>query len=144
MKRILVGIDGSLESKSTADFAARLAKATGSSLTLLYVAPVPVPIGPEPYYAHGGLDEWDLAQREYAEALLREMSARCEKAGAEVETKLGWGPPAETLADTAEKENFDLVAVGHRGRGAVQRMLLGSVADRLAQISHKPVLVCRG
>ena len=56
----------------------------------------------------------------------------------------GWGPPAETLADTAEKENFDLVAVGHRGRGAVERLLLGSVADRLAQISHKPVLICRG
>jgi nucleotide-binding universal stress UspA family protein len=84
-----------------------------------------------------------LAQREYGNAVLREMSMRCAGAGASVETRLEWGPPAETLANLAEQEGFDVVAVGHRGRGAVQRLLVGSVADRLAQISRKPVLVCR-
>ena len=33
--------------------------------------------------------------------------------------------------------------VGHRGRNAVARALLGSVADRLVQICPKPVLVVR-
>jgi nucleotide-binding universal stress UspA family protein len=36
-----------------------------------------------------------------------------------------------------------MVVVGHRGRNAVARALLGSVADRLVQISPKPVLVVR-
>jgi nucleotide-binding universal stress UspA family protein len=36
-----------------------------------------------------------------------------------------------------------LVAVGHRGRGAIRRALLGSVADALVQICPKPVLVAR-
>ena len=48
------------------------------------------------------------------------------------------------LAALVESGGFDLLAVGHRGRGAVQRALLGSVADRLAQISRKPVLIWRG
>jgi len=37
--------------------------------------------------------------------------------------------------------DVDLVVVGHRGRGALARLLLGSVADRLVQICPKPVLI---
>jgi nucleotide-binding universal stress UspA family protein len=36
-----------------------------------------------------------------------------------------------------------LIVVGHRGRGAIQRALLGSVANRLVQSSPVPVLVVR-
>ncbi len=50
---------------------------------------------------------------------------------------------ARTLADMADSGGFDVVVVGHRGRGAVRRALLGSVADRLVQISNRPVLVVR-
>ncbi|MFL5419781.1 MAG: universal stress protein, partial [Myxococcales bacterium] len=46
-------------------------------------------------------------------------------------------------ADLAASDNFDLIVVGHRGRGGVTRVLLGSVADRLLQISPRPVLVAR-
>jgi len=53
------------------------------------------------------------------------------------------GPVAETLADVAQSQRYDLIVVGHRGRGGVKRVLLGSVADRLVQISSRPVLVVR-
>jgi nucleotide-binding universal stress UspA family protein len=53
------------------------------------------------------------------------------------------GAPAATLAKAASELNVDLLVVGHRGRGAVQRLLLGSVADRLTQISPSPLLVVR-
>jgi nucleotide-binding universal stress UspA family protein len=53
------------------------------------------------------------------------------------------GAPAETIADLAMDEGFDLVVVGNKGRGAVSRVLLGSVADRLTHICKRPVLVVR-
>lgn len=53
------------------------------------------------------------------------------------------GPVAERLAEVAEQDGFDLVVVGSRGRNAVVRMFLGSVADRLVHICKKPVLVAR-
>ena len=53
------------------------------------------------------------------------------------------GPPAERIAELAEADGYDLVVVGSRGRNAVARLFLGSVADRLVHICKKPVLVSR-
>lgn len=139
--KILVGVDGSPESKQAADFATRLGAPGKAQLTLVYVAPTPVPLGPDAYLQ--GLAQWELAEREYGGNVLREIAARCDGAGVAVETRLEAGPPAETLARLAIEGEVDLVAVGHRGRGAVKRILLGSVADRLAQISARPVLIVR-
>jgi nucleotide-binding universal stress UspA family protein len=142
MKRILVGVDGSPESKQAAELAAQIGSAMQAHLTLVYVAPIPVPFGPEPYAQ--SLGQWELAEREYGNGVLREMSMRVAQSGATVDARLESGAPAETLARLARETGADLVAVGHRGRGAVKRLLLGSAADRLAQIAACPVLICRG
>jgi len=141
MNRILVGVDGSPESKGAAEFAAQLAGPLHAELLLTFVAPRPVPFGPEPYAQ--GLAGWELAEREYGNAVLREMATRCTQAGVSVRTRFESGGPAEVIAEIAASEKADLVVVGHRGRGAVKRLFLGSVADRLAQISPKPVIVVR-
>ena len=142
MGRILVGVDGSPESEQAAELAARLGRAMKADLTLVYVAMPPLPLGPE--RAVHDEARWERAQREYGEEILREMTVRCaEKGRFEIETRVETGPVAETLARLAGSEDVDFVAVGHRGRGAVRRALLGSVADRLVQISPRPVLVCR-
>ncbi len=139
MKRILVGVDGSLESRAAADLAADLARQMGAQITLAYVLPVPVPMSPDGYLE--SLASWELAEREYGASLLRELAARLTGVG--VETVSPSGPPAETLSDLAKAGDVDMVVVGHRGRGAVSRLLLGSVADRLVQICPKPVMVVR-
>jgi nucleotide-binding universal stress UspA family protein len=59
----------------------------------------------------------------------------------QAETSVLSGSPAETLAEAAAAPDVDLVVLGSRGRGAVARVLLGSVSDRLIHISPKPVLV---
>lgn len=141
MKRILVGVDGSIESRAAADFAAELARQTGSQLTLAYVLPVPVPLAPDGYLQ--SLAAWEVAEREYGVNLLRELSNRLQGPALAVETVSPSGPAAETLADLGKSGNVDLIVVGHRGRGSVSRLLLGSVADRLVQISTRPVLVVR-
>jgi len=142
MKRILVGVDGSPESRQAAEFAAQVGLATRADLTLVYVTAPPLQIGPEPLWHDEA--SWQVEQKEYGDAVLREISTRCaEKGRIDVETRVEEGPVAETLAKLAGAAEVDFVAVGHRGRGRVTRALLGSVADRLLQISPRPVLVCR-
>ena len=140
MKRILVGIDGSSESKAAAAYAAQLAQATHSALELAFVLPTIVETG------LGGastINAWQTEQTDRARVMLEELSQTVPRPHTPVETSLLEGSAAHRLAEEAQRPDIWLVVVGHRGRGAVQRTLLGSVADRLTQISPKPVLVFR-
>ena len=65
------------------------------------------------------------------------------RAGVPIDMKVARGSPAETLSELAASGDMLMVVVGHRGRNAAARLLLGSVADRLVQISPKPVVVVR-
>ncbi|HUJ26631.1 MAG TPA: universal stress protein [Myxococcales bacterium] len=139
MKRILVGVDGSPESETAAQKAVELAKALGAQLTIAYVVSPRPPSVAETYAAE--VQRADVLERDYVAALLFQAELRCRNQGVNAETVSLSGPVAETLADLAPE--YDVVVVGHRGRGAVSRALLGSVADRLVQICPKPVLVVR-
>ena len=141
MKRLLVGIDGSPEGDVAAVRAAALAKALGARLTIAYVVPPRAPAFAEEYAAE--VPRADVPERDYVAALLFQAELRCRNQGVAAETVSLTGPVAETLSDTASSGDYDMVVVGHRGRGAVQRALLGSVADRLTQICARPVLVIR-
>jgi nucleotide-binding universal stress UspA family protein len=87
--------------------------------------------------------EWERVEREYARTVLRELSDRCIEAGVQADEVMPSGRPAETLAQMAAARAISMVVVGHRGRNAVARALIGSVADELAQTSPKPVLIVR-
>lgn len=54
------------------------------------------------------------------------------------------GRAAKELLDLIEQSQADLVVLGTRGAGAVERVLIGSVAERTAEASPAPVLVVRG
>jgi nucleotide-binding universal stress UspA family protein len=142
MKRILVGVDGSKESRDAARMAADIARATHSQLSIAYaVAPVSLPTGAPELVAH--VNDWVDKEKEAAKIVLKEIAAAVAQPGLIIETIVQDGPPVAALAELCRTGDVDLVVVGHRGRGAIARALLGSVADRLVQISSKPVLVMR-
>jgi nucleotide-binding universal stress UspA family protein len=140
MKRILVGVDGSKESREAAQFAAGIARATGSLLIVASVVPPIAAVEGAPELLVRS-DEFRAQELDAAEAVAKDVAASV--SGALVETLVTAGSPATTLADIAASADVELVVVGHRGRNALARALLGSVADRLVQISPKPVLVVR-
>lgn len=140
MKRIVVGIDGSEQGWAALTQAAGLARATKAGLKIVYAL---TPVGatfsvPEVEYM---VPSWLEAQQQVAKDLLREARARVADFAVEVEAVSPVGTPAETLAQLSEPAEVDMVVVGHRGRNLASRLLIGSVADRLVQISRKPVLV---
>ena len=140
MKQILVGVDGSEASLGAARLAAQIAVRFGARLTLACVVPTLL-LPPDAY----GLDVGDVEQgnREFAQKVLADALGALGEAGVRADTVVLSGPPAESLAEAASARGADLVVVGNRGRGAVARVLLGSVSDRLVHISPKPVLVAR-
>jgi len=137
MKTILVGVDGSPEAKFAAEFAATLAQSTGANLMLAFcVAPLAAGEAQQ-------LAAYLEAETAFGRQVLREVESRCARPGLSIEPVLVEGDPARRLASIALERGVYLLAVGHRGRGALRRALLGSVADRLVQTSPGPVLVVR-
>lgn len=138
MKRILVGIDGSEISGKAMRMAEEIAVRFGARLTLAHVVP-PLLLPPDAYGLT--LEEIDRQHETHAGKLLADARAALGEPGVEVDTLVLFGQPAEQLAAAAAAPDVGMVVVGSRGRGAVRRLMVGSVSDRLVHISTKPVLV---
>lgn len=72
------------------------------------------------------------------------FDSRRQHAGAKVEDELLSGSAAIVLCDFAARSQARLVVVSSLGQIAPSRWFIGSVAERLAQISTVPTLVVRG
>jgi nucleotide-binding universal stress UspA family protein len=73
---------------------------------------------------------------ESAAAGLREL-------GAPVTVCVRRQPPAQSILEQAELDGTDLIIVGSRGKGAMERLVIGSVSECVARYSHCSVLVAR-
>lgn len=120
--RLLVGVDGREGGRDAIALARVLGASESSSavvITILYVDR----LGKE--FALLGAEAADEAEPLFEQA-------RQGLAGMEVQTRAyGGGSVAEILITLAEKEDFDAIVVGSSHRGAVGRVLVGSVATSL-------------
>lgn len=136
MKKILVAIDGSDVSTNAARKARELADAIGAELTLAYVVP-PYVYPTEPL---GPIEELEKAEASRGHRLLDDAA---QAIGGSAKKVVLAGPVAETLADQAEKDAVEMVVIGSTGKGAVKRLLLGSVSSRLVHVCKRSILVVR-
>ena len=135
--RIVVGVDGSENSKHALEWAARQAGYTGATLEVIIAWDYPatygwVPVPPEDY----GLAD-------YAEKALNETIAAVLGAGTsvKVERRVVQGHAAEVLVNASE--GAELLVVGSRGYGGFADALLGSVSTYAVHHAHGPVTVIR-
>ncbi len=138
MKKILAAVDGSIQSIHAARKAVEVARGMQGNVTLIHVAPPTVLAGDMAMLPVVDLGEAELAR---GASILRDVADALD--GFPISTKNLIGAPADVIADIAVDEGFDLVVAGNKGRGAVSRVLLGSVADRLIHICKRPVMVVR-
>lgn len=142
LEHILVAVDGSGPSRHAARYALALAEQTRAKVTLLTVLPPPevVPLGPLSGYAvvSPAISKEEVQK---VEGRLDEIAA--ERPGVSVTKVVEMGPVADTIIDTANHRNADLIVMGARGLGPGRRFLLGSVSDRVVHHAHCPVTVWR-
>jgi nucleotide-binding universal stress UspA family protein len=135
--RVLVGIDGSEESREAARQAATLADGSLTLLAAYDIASALVGgtgLGVPAYY-----DE-DL-QRESATAAVQQ--AQQDVQGASSTGKIVRGVTWDALIDEAERAEDTLIAVGSRGVGRMAGIVMGSVATEIVHKAPCSVLVAR-
>lgn len=139
LHRILCPTDFSAVSTAAEAYAAALAARYEARLALLHVDP-PVPIM-APY----GEVPVDIRmfeeQRAQAERDLAAARERARSAGVLVEAALVGGYPGREILAAADEEEVDLIVLGSHGRGGVEHLLLGSVAEKVLRKAPCPVMV---
>ena len=132
--RILVGCDGSPESRAAVVWATRYAHRTEGSVNLISSWEWPtfqdVPI------VYGDFDPQRATQK-----LLERMRKDVDLDDARVTLTAIKGHPARVLLDHAV--DSDLLVVGSHGLGVLSRLVLGSVSSRCAAQAHCPVVIVR-
>lgn len=137
---ILVGVDGSPESKVAVDWAARDAAMRGVSLKLVHILNPPVVMTfPEVPVPPGYLQWQEEAGQKILESARKAVAEATKDHPVEVTSEIVSGPAVPTLVDLSK--DAQLVVVGCRGRGALARGLLGSVSTGLVHHAHCPVAV---
>ncbi len=138
---IVLPLDGSEPSESALPFAAALGELTGSPVVVLHVLEEMRPI----FDARRGEVVWISPQEPRVELeepeLFEEPIGRLRAAGLKVRPVFRLGDPVAEILDEAERWPAPLVVVASHGRGGIERLVLGSVADRVAREAPGPVLV---
>ena len=134
-KKILVGIDGSENSKRAAMAAANLAELFKGSVTLVSV------VKPGEYSLAVEDNAFLENLKEFHMDLAQAASDDIKREGIEIETKIELGTPWRELTRLAKDGQYDLIVVGSRGVGQVAEFLVGSNSTRVVQHASVPVLV---
>ncbi len=133
--KILVAYDGSELAGRALGWAVQLAQ--DSTVTVISIAPT---LEASPRMADAVDPSSDIPEHRRQ---LDQAVDILNQAGVRAETILTAGNPAEEIINAAAEGGFDLILVGIRGRSAVRRFLIGSVADRVVRHATVPVLVVR-
>lgn len=140
VSKIVAGVDGSEGSTRAAEHAAAIARYWKARLYLVTVVRTP-----EGWWGIGGAppspEALSAALIEGQQKILSDMEGHLDLDGVEYETLEELGDPVSRIIDVCEGNGADLLVIGRRGAGIAERLILGSVADRLCHLAPCPVLV---
>ena len=139
---IVVGLDGSLESRRAALWTARQASLTSSRVIVVHAIDSPVYAGYGQFtqgWIPPGLTD---AQRNSIRAEVHDCWAEpLAKASVDFDVVIGEGPPAAVIREIADNEHADLIVVGRRGRGGFAELIMGSTSHQLTHHAARPLAV---
>jgi nucleotide-binding universal stress UspA family protein len=152
-ERVLVALDGSAAAEAVLPYVQALAAKFGSTVLLLWVAPPaeqhvvgsPPGAGSTAGTLGGARDPAQLAAvgRQQLATYLRRLTARLRRRGLDVHSEQPEGLAAERIVQRAREWPADLIAMTTHGRGGLERLILGSVAEAVLRQAPCPVLLVR-
>jgi len=139
--KILVPLDGSplaeralepaLEMARTPDTEIILLEAVQDSLAAVPEARYPVPVR-EAYRSA-------IVSMKY----LRDVASRLRAQAKKIRWHVEEGDPIDAILSFAHNENVDVIVMGTHGRTGLSRVVMGSVAEKVAVTTHRPVVLVK-
>ncbi len=145
-RRILVPLDGSATSSRGLREAAGVAKAHGARLRVLNVLDERLFVTMVEGYAMSNIEELTASLRAEGQKALDAASKAAEKQGLKAEAYMVESrgrPVSDVILDEVRKWRADLIVMGTHGRRGVNRLLLGSDAERVLSGAPVPVLLVK-
>ncbi len=138
MNKIVLATDGSEHSQKAANKVVSLVGNQESyQLTVLHV----IDYDASKHDVIAGLDAFSIkADRERK---LLPVTDILVNEGLQYDLKIVKGEPSQTIIDTAQELNADVIVIGSRGLNALQELVLGSVSHQIVQKSDRPVLIVK-
>ena len=141
--RILLPTDASAGMDRAIEHAIDAAERYGATVHILYV------VDTDTYSSYSG-DEYvhefeglESALEQAGEEAIDEIVSAAESASVETESVIRHGVPHEEILAYADEADIDLTVIGSKNRPGEYRRLLGSVAERVARMSERPVSVVK-
>jgi nucleotide-binding universal stress UspA family protein len=137
--RIIAPTDGSDGASKAVQKALFLAKQTGQPIVALYVIDTPrlTDVVPTDNLSVA----WEEILMKEGEKILDQIKKKGSEMGVTVEKKLVEGIPEDVIMKEAKKN--DLIIMGCKGKSAMDRILMGSVCEKVTRHASSPVMVVR-
>jgi nucleotide-binding universal stress UspA family protein len=142
---IVVGYDGSDAAKRALQRAAELAEAFGAKLTVVSVTePIPIagePLVPGDAVGMGTVGAPAVPDTEESNRELEEAKRSLASRSIETEYVSTVGDAADAIVDAAESRSADMIVVGSRHPGFLDRLLAGDVGEAVSRRTRRDVLI---
>ncbi len=142
-KSIVVATDGSPYSLAAASEAIGLAKRNGSELTVIAIVPAEIATPTDIDFTMNQRELIAEKEMHNAEKNAKAVKEAAQKEGVSVKAFVMSGKPADAIIQIAGERKADLIVLGSHGRTGIERLLMGSVAERVIVLSECPVLVVK-
>lgn len=140
MEKILVAVDNSPQATAALTYA--LDVFPGAAITAINVVHLP-----DGYWSWMMENERDMpgydVAKENAEELLQAAVAETTDNGTDIQTVIKAGRPDRKIVSYANDHDFDQIVIGSHGRQGTDRILFGSVSERVARRSPLTVTIVR-
>jgi len=153
LKKILVAVDGSDNSKKALTYAVELAEKLDGKITLIHVSSTVAPMIPPadtfsaptlpPPASTAILTKISEEAKRKGEQILDEGEQVVKERGIGVEKILREGDAVRQIVTLAQEGKFDLIVLGHRGVSRLEELFLGAVSEGVSHKAPCPVLIVK-
>jgi len=139
-RKILIPTDNSKVSIEAARHGLEIAKLMKSKVYVIYVVDIMPFVG---LPTEGFWETMKEILEEEGKEAFKKIENMAEKIGVDITTEILEGSPAKEIVEYAEKKGIDLIVMGTSGKSGIDKLLLGSVAEKVSKKTHCPVLLVK-